>query len=114
MKNGKRFAASALETEMREANEFAMGNNLKIVNTFFDQHPRRLFTWTSPSENYRNQLDYILVPNRWKTPVMNAKTLQGADCGSAHELICPCMDAYQTEEKSERKTCIEIRRQQHL
>ena len=45
---------------------------------------------------------------------MNAKTLQGADCGSAHELICPCMDAYQTEEKSERKTCIEIRRQQHL
>ena len=25
------------------------------------QHKRRLYTWTSPDDQYRNQIDYILV-----------------------------------------------------
>ena len=47
----------------------------------------RLFTWTSPDRTTKNQIDYILVPKRWRTSLFNAKTYPGADCGSDHELL---------------------------
>ena len=31
-----------------------------IANTLFQQHKRRLYTWTSPDGQRRNQIDYIL------------------------------------------------------
>ena len=40
--------------------EFCQENTLVIANTLFQQHKRRLFTWTSPDGQYRNQIDYIL------------------------------------------------------
>ena len=36
-------------------------NTLVIVNTLFQQHKRRLFTWTSLDGQHRNQIDYILL-----------------------------------------------------
>ena len=35
-------------------------NTLVIANTLFQQRKRRLYTWTSPDGQYRNQTDYIL------------------------------------------------------
>ena len=40
--------------------EFFQENALVITNTFFQQHKRRLYTWTSPDGQHRNQIDYIL------------------------------------------------------
>ena len=40
--------------------EFCQGNTLVIANALFQQHKRRLYTWTSPDGQYRNQVDYIL------------------------------------------------------
>ena len=40
--------------------EFCQENALVIANTLFKQHKRRLYTWTSPDGQYRNQTDYIL------------------------------------------------------
>ena len=40
--------------------EFCQENALVIANTLFWQHKRRLYTWTSPDGQYRNQIDYIL------------------------------------------------------
>ena len=67
--------------------DFAIENELVIMNTTFQQHPRRLYTWTSPDGRTKNQIDYILVPKRWRTSVRCVKTLPGADCGSDHELL---------------------------
>ena len=39
--------------------EFCQENALVIANTLFQQHKRRLYTWTSPDGQYRNQIDYI-------------------------------------------------------
>ena len=36
---------------------------------------------------YRNQIDYILCSQRWRSPIQSAKTRLGADCGSDHELF---------------------------
>ena len=40
--------------------EFCQENALVIANTLFQQHKRRLYTWTSPDGQYQNQTDYIL------------------------------------------------------
>ena len=52
----------------------------------FQQHKRRLYTWTSSDGQYRNQIDYILCSQRWRSSIHSAKTRPGADCGSDHEL----------------------------
>ena len=59
---------------------------LVIANTF-QQHKRRLYTWTSPHGHYWNHIDYILCSQRWRSSTQSAKTSQRADCGSDHELL---------------------------
>ena len=56
-------------------------------NTLFQQHKRRLYTWTSPEGQHRNQTDYILCSQRWRSSIQSTKTRPGADCGSDHELL---------------------------
>ena len=41
--------------------EFCQENALVIANTLFQQHKRRLYTWTSPDGQHRNQIDYIFA-----------------------------------------------------
>ena len=67
--------------------EFCQENALVIANTVFQQHKRRLHTWTSPDGQHRNQIDYILCSQRWRSSIQSAKTRPGADCGSDHELL---------------------------
>ena len=67
--------------------EFSQENTLVIANTLFQQHKRRLYTWTSPDGQYRNQIDYILCGQRWKTSIQSAKTRPEADGGSDHKLL---------------------------
>ena len=44
--------------------EFCQENALDIANTLFQKHKRRLYTWTSPDGQHRNQIDYILCSQR--------------------------------------------------
>ena len=39
--------------------EFYQENALVIANTLFQQHKRRLYTWTSSDGQHRNQINYI-------------------------------------------------------
>ena len=41
--------------------EFCQENALVIANTLFQQHKRRLYTWTSPDGQHQNQIDYIFA-----------------------------------------------------
>ena len=67
--------------------EFYQENALVIVNTLFQQHKRRCYTWISPDGHYWNQIEYILCSQRWRSSIQSAKTRQGADRGSDHELL---------------------------
>ena len=67
--------------------EFCQENTLVIANTLFEQHKRRLYTWTSPDGQHQNQTDYILCIQRWRSSIQSAETRLGADCGSDHELL---------------------------
>ena len=67
--------------------EFCQENALVIVNTLFQQHKKRLYTWTSPDGQHSKQIDYILCSQRWRSSIQSTKTWPGADCGSDHELL---------------------------
>ena len=60
--------------------------------TGHSKHPlpttqKKTFTWTSPNGQHRNQIDYILCSQRWRSSIQLTKTRPGADCGSDHELL---------------------------
>ena len=67
--------------------EFCQENTLVIANTIFQQHKRKLYTWTSPDGQHQNQIDYILCSQRWRSSIQSAKTRMAVDCGSDHELL---------------------------
>ena len=53
--------------------EFCQENTQVIANTLFQQHKRRLYTWTSPDGQHQNQIDYI-CSQRWRSSIQSAKT----------------------------------------
>ena len=67
--------------------EFCSRNDLQIMNTFFKLHARRLYTWRSPDQTTRNQIDYIICKTRWRSSVRRVTTLPGADYGTDHNLL---------------------------
>ena len=70
-----------------KANRVLPENALVIANTLFQHHKRWLYTWTSPNDQYWNQIDYILCSQRWRSSIQSAKTRLGADRGSDHKLL---------------------------
>ena len=67
--------------------KFCQENALVIANTVFKQHKRRLYTWTSPNGQHRNQIEYSLFSQRWRSSIQSTKTRPRADCDSDHELL---------------------------
>ena len=55
--------------------EFCQENALIIANTLFHQHKRRLYTWTSPDGQHRNQIDYILCSQTWRSSMQALKPM---------------------------------------
>lgn len=64
---------------------------MAVTNTWFQHHPRRLYTWKSPGEQaenvIRNQIDYILIGSRFASSIKAARTYPGADINSDHTLL---------------------------
>ena len=58
-----------------------------VTNTWFKNHKRRLYTWNAPGDRYRNQIDFILVEERYRNGVKRACALPGADIYSDHVLL---------------------------
>ena len=64
--------------------EFSQENDLVIADTWFKQHPRRLWTWAMPGDRAKNQIDYISISQRYRNGLLSTKTYPGADCGTDH------------------------------
>ena len=82
-----KFGLGVQNEAAQRLTEFCQENALVIANTLFQQHKRRLYTWTSPDSQYQNQIDYILCSQRWRSSIQSAKTRLGADCASDHEFL---------------------------
>ena len=84
--NGK-FGIGVQNEAGQVLTEFYQENAVVIANALFQQHKRRLCTWTSPDGQHWNQIDCILCSQRWRSSIQSAKTRPGADYGSDHELL---------------------------
>ena len=51
-----RFVLGVQNEAGQRLTEFCQENALVIANTLFQQHKRRLYTWTSPDSQRRNQI----------------------------------------------------------
>ena len=64
--------------------EFCQDNTLIIANTLFQQHKRRLYTWTSPDGQHRFRLIIFFAAKGGEDIYSQQKQ---DDCGSDHELL---------------------------
>ena len=67
--------------------EFCAQHNMVIANTLFQHHQRRQYTYVSPGDRSRRQIDYILVRQRFRNQIKQCKTYPGADLKSDHQLL---------------------------
>ena len=72
--------------------EFCQKNALVIVNTLFQQHKRRLYTWTSSYDQYQSQIDYILCSQRWRSSIQSAKQDQELTVAQIMNSLLPNSD----------------------
>ena len=71
---------------------FFQENALVIANTLFQQHKRRLYTWTSPDGQHRNQIDYILCSQRWRSSYSQQKQHQELTVAQIMNSLLPNSD----------------------
>ena len=72
--------------------EFCQENALVIANTLYQQQKRRLYTWTSPDSQHRNQIDYILCSQRWRSSIQSAKKDQKLTVAQIMSSLLPNLD----------------------
>ncbi|GFN81032.1 craniofacial development protein 2-like protein [Plakobranchus ocellatus] len=68
--------------------------------TWYQNQPRRQWTWKRPGDRRRNKIDYILIQKRFRNAVKTSKSLPVADCDSDH---IPVMCKFQIILKKLRK-----------
>lgn len=71
--------------------QFCQEEKLVITNTWFKLPPRRLYTWQSPQHTkdhiIRNQIDFILINQRYRNGLHGVRTYPGTDIGSDHNPV---------------------------
>ena len=71
-KSGK-FGFSDQNESVTYLVEFCQSNNLISANTLSGHHPRQRCTWISPDKETRNQMEYKIINQKWKSPLKNPK-----------------------------------------
>jgi exonuclease III len=67
--------------------EFCEINHMMLTNTYFSHHKRRIYTWISPGDRFRNQIDYVAINKERFTSVLDSRAVPGADCDTDHALV---------------------------
>ena len=89
--------------------EWCEGADQIIINTWFRHHRRHLWTWKSPGDGVRNQIDYITINSRFRNAIRQAKTYPGADCNSDHvPIIAKLKVKLKTIKKKQAKPMLQL------
>jgi len=67
--------------------DFASSKGLVIKSTMFPHKKIHKGTWKSPDGIHTNQIDHLLVNDRFKNSITDVKTMRGADCDSDRYLV---------------------------
>jgi len=82
-----KFGLGSRNERGEKLTEFCKRQRLVATNTWFQQEKRRRYTWKSPGDRERYQLDYIMVRQRYRNSVKNSRTLPGADADTDHNMV---------------------------
>jgi len=66
---------------------FAIENNMTVMNTQFQHKTIHKGTWISPDLTTANQTDHILINTNKKKTIQNVQTLRGPSCDSDNFLV---------------------------
>ena len=64
-----KFGLGVQNEARQRLTEFCQENVLVMANTLFQQHKRRLYTWTLPDGQEQNHIDRILSSQRWRSSI---------------------------------------------
>ena len=93
----------------RRLMEFCQENKLVLTNTMFQLSPRRLYTLESRGGIVRNQIDFIMIKDRFRHSVKLAKTYPGADINSDHNpVICKIHIKLKHQNKTENQASLDL------
>ena len=67
--------------------EFCEANELVIGGSLFPHKNLHKTTWKSPDGKTKNQIDYIMINQRWRSSLQDVRVMTGADCNSDHHMI---------------------------
>ena len=90
--SNRQFGLGVQNEAGQKLTEFCQENTLVIADTLFQQHKRRLYTWASADAQHRNQIDYILCSQRWRTSIQSAKQDQELTVAQITNSLLPNSD----------------------
>ena len=67
--------------------EFCDFNEMVITGTVFPQKEIHKQTWVSPDRRTKNQIDHTLANRRFRTSVLDIRSMRSADVASDHYLV---------------------------
>ena len=67
--------------------ELAASLNMVVASTRFPRKDIHKWTWTSPDGVTRNQIDHVLINNRYLSCLSHVRSYRGANCDSDHFLV---------------------------
>ena len=66
---------------------FCLNHNCVICGTIFQHKEIHKLTWKSPDGLTVNQIDHVVINNKWRRSLKDVHTCRGADAGSDHYLV---------------------------
>lgn len=60
---------------------------MNICNSWFEHRINPITTWTFPDGLYKNEIDYIVINERYRNGVTHVQAKSGTDCGSDHNPV---------------------------
>ena len=83
---GKHGAVGEMNENGELLVEFCEISELVVRGSLFPHKNVHKETWESPDKKGKNQIDHIMISQRWRSSLQDVRVMRGADVGSGHTI----------------------------